>query len=406
MAASTTPRLLSLPEHILHLARACRGAGGRLYVVGGSVRDALLSRRSRDHDLEVHGLTHAELLAVLEGLGPTKEVGQGFRVFKVRLGKETVDVSLPAQDSDSLEDAARRRDLTINALAYDPLEDELVDPVGGERDIREGLLREVDPVTFAEDPLRVLRVGRFMGSLGLQPTPGLTALCRTLSLAQVPRERVQIELERLLLEAPAPAAAVGWLHEVGALAQVHPRLARAGARPEALDRAAALRRHAGKLPRQAALMWTVLLAPGKDGVAGLFDLLRVGRRRGFPLGPTVLRLLEQGLELPEPCTDEVLLRASETLEVGLWTLAAQAWSGSPEAREAWLRSHALGVAREALPPLIGGRQLLDAGVPHGRPVGELLEAVREAQLTGAISTPAEAHSLAMRLWSTRSDQPH
>lgn len=406
MAASTTPPLLDLPGHILDLAQACRRAGGRLYVVGGSVRDALLQRSYHDHDLEVHGLDHADLRAVLASLGPTKEVGQGFRVFKVRMGKETVDVALPAEDSDSLDDAARRRDLTVNALAYDPLEDQLVDPVGGTADLRAGLLREVHPHTFAEDPLRVLRVGRFMGSLGLRPTPELTALCRSLSLEGLPQERMRIELERLLLESPAPSEAVAWLHEVGALAAIHPRLAQAGSHPEALDRAAGLRPHAGELPRKAALMWSIFLGPDPDGVAPLFEQLRVGRRLGYPLATTILRLVERGFTLPAPCTDEVLLRAAEELEVGLWTLAARAWTGTEAAREAWLRAHALGVAREALPPLLGGRQLLDQGVPHGRPVGELLEAVREAQLTGAISTPVEAHSLAMRLWSTRSGQSH
>ena len=408
------PPILQLPAHILDLARACALAEGRLWVVGGSVRDVLLQRPSHDHDLEVHGLSRRTLERLLRKLGPTREVGLHFPVYKVKVGEEILDVSLPLErrtgeasrgsstvdPEGSLREAARRRDLTINAMAYDPLEDRIADPYGGVEDVEKGVLRAVDPETFVEDPLRAFRVGRFYATLGLKPEPELTALCRTLPVSELPPERVQIELERMLLESPGPGQAVTWLREGGLLAAVHPRLAQAGARPEALDRAASVREHAGEVPRQAALMWTCLLGPPSAGVTELFETLRVGRRQGYPLGPTVVRLLAQGLELPRPCTDTHLRQVADQVEAGLWCLTTWAWGGEEAARDAWLRTHALGVAREPLPPLLTGRELLASGVPHGQAIGRLLAAVREAQLEGRLEQASEAHAFAMRLWSS------
>jgi len=81
----------------------------------------------------------------------------------------------------SIEEAARRRDLTINSMAKDPLTGEIVDPFGGVKDIKNGVLRATDPETFIEDPLRVLRVMQFAGRLGFTPDEGLVKICQNLT---------------------------------------------------------------------------------------------------------------------------------------------------------------------------------------------------------------------------------
>lgn len=126
-----------VPNAILELCRAIGQAGGRALLVGGSVRDRLLGLPWKDFDLEVYGLSAEALKAVLERFGEVNTVGEAFTVYKLRLNEWEVDVSLPRRETKSgrghrgfliegdpflsFEEAARRRDFTINAVFYDPL---------------------------------------------------------------------------------------------------------------------------------------------------------------------------------------------------------------------------------------------------------------------------------------------
>ena len=160
------------------VAEAVRAAGGRALVVGGWVRDRLLGRESKDLDIEVFGLPGDVLRDVLGRLGRVEPVGNSFPVFKLAgIGDSVIDVALPRRESKagrghrgfvvegdpamSLADAARRRDFTINAIAWDPLTGAYEDPFDGRADLTRRLLRAVDPVTFGDDSLRVLRAVQF-----------------------------------------------------------------------------------------------------------------------------------------------------------------------------------------------------------------------------------------------------
>src|SRR5512144_1227482 len=166
---------LELPAGLRELLAALRAAGGRPYVVGGAVRDALLGLPVKDYDVEVFGLPLERLESVLAANGRVDAVGQAFRVFKLSgvPGVEgAVDVTLPRRDSKvgpghrgiavegdpdlPVAEAARRRDFTINAMLFDPATGELADPWQGQRDLQARLLRAVDARTFVEDPLRAL----------------------------------------------------------------------------------------------------------------------------------------------------------------------------------------------------------------------------------------------------------
>src|SRR5207237_9930464 len=122
-----------------------------------------------------------QLRALLDGQGKVDAVGEAFTVYKVRLREASksfvVDVSLPRRESKTgrghrgfvvegdprmtFTEAARRRDFTINAMMYDPLTDEYIDLYGGRDDLKNGVIRVVDPATFVEDSLRVLRAMQF-----------------------------------------------------------------------------------------------------------------------------------------------------------------------------------------------------------------------------------------------------
>ena len=139
-----TPVALPLARDI---ADAVRAASGRALVVGGFVRDRLLGIDAKDLDIEVFGIPADRLPELLAPFGRVQAVGQSFPVFKVG----TIDVSLPRRESKtgrghkgftvhgdpmlSFEDAARRRDFTINSMGWDPLTDEYLDPFGGRRDL-------------------------------------------------------------------------------------------------------------------------------------------------------------------------------------------------------------------------------------------------------------------------------
>src|SRR6201991_3165924 len=150
----------------------------RVYSVGGAVRDELLGLAVKDRDWVVVGSTPEEM----ERLG-YKPVGRDFPVFlhpetheeyalarterKVARGYKGFTVH--AAPDVTLEQDLARRDLTINAMARGE-DAELVDPYGGERDLRAGLLRHVSPA-FVEDPVRILRVARFAARYGFTIAP-------------------------------------------------------------------------------------------------------------------------------------------------------------------------------------------------------------------------------------------
>src|SRR5499427_5701049 len=155
------------------IAESVRAATGRALIVGGWVRDRLLDVPSTNLDIEVFGVPADRLRTLLEPFGRVEAVGASFQVYKVG----GVDVSLPRRDSKagrghrgfavtgdpsmSIEEAARRRDFTINAISWDPLTSEYLDPFHGRDDLKRRLLRVVDPSTFPDDSLRVLRAVQF-----------------------------------------------------------------------------------------------------------------------------------------------------------------------------------------------------------------------------------------------------
>src|SRR5688572_14552597 len=133
-----------------------------------------MQRSAKDWDLEVYGVAPERLREILDRFGPVNVVGEAFTVYK--LGAH-LDVSIPRRERKSgrghrafviegdpsmtFEDAARRRDFTINAILQDPLTGELIDPFGGQKDIDAYVLRAVSAETFVEDSLRVLRAAQF-----------------------------------------------------------------------------------------------------------------------------------------------------------------------------------------------------------------------------------------------------
>ena len=211
----------SLPGAVLELARRIETRGGRALVVGGWVRDRLRGEEPADLDLEVHGLAEAALDDALSEQGQVHVVGKAFAIRRVRGLDADVSWVAPSAEGGDLDDtyarAARRRDLTINAMAFDPLAARVLDPFGGRDDLERGRLRATDAARFGDDPVRALRTAGLAARLEMSPDEELLALCAAQDLGPVPGERLMLEWSRLLLRAPRPSTALDWLLQMSQL---------------------------------------------------------------------------------------------------------------------------------------------------------------------------------------------
>ncbi len=460
---------IELPGGLERLLAGLRGAGGRPYVVGGAVRDGLLGIPTEDWDVEVFGLPAEALETVLAAQGRVDAVGQSFRVFKLS-GVEgvdgVVDVSLPRRDSKvapghrgiavtgdpflPLEEAARRRDFTVNALMLDPATGDLLDPWGGRRDLEARVLRAVDPATFGDDPLRALRAVQLAARFELRVDEATAALCASMPLAELPRERVFGEIEKLLLKARRPSIGLALLAEWGMLPVVAPELVPLATTPQdpewhpegdvwthtlqVVDEAASLL--AGlehDRPRRLAVMLgalchdlgkppTTKLEDGRVRSRGheeaglppttsLLDRWNVHTLSGYDVRGQVLALVAQHLKPGqlyddrERVSDGAIRRLARKVEADLLYRVSRAdclgrrpGRFEPVAME-WFRERVrqLDVALRPPEPLLKGRDLLELGMRPGPQVGHVLQAVYELQLDGQVASLEDARERARRM---------
>jgi tRNA nucleotidyltransferase/poly(A) polymerase len=225
-------------REVLHaMATAVRARGGRALAVGGCVRDELLGRTPKDFDIEVFGVPADDLRTLLEAFGRVDLVGESFAVYKVA----GLDVALPRRESKtgrghkgfaiegdphlSIEDAARRRDFTINAISRDLLTNEIVDPFRGQDDLRARRLRVVDADRFGDDSLRVLRALQFTARFNLTVDAGTRAVLQSIPVDDLPAERVWGEIEKLLLLPDRPSVGFTLAHDLGLVTRLWPEMA-------------------------------------------------------------------------------------------------------------------------------------------------------------------------------------
>ncbi len=170
------------------------------------MRDRLLERPVTDVDLEIYGLDPERFAQAMERLG-AQGVGRSFYVYKYG----DLDIALPRKERKVApghrgfavepavdeREATRRRDFTINAMMYDLKEEEILDYWSGLEDLAARRLRAVDPATFVEDSLRVLRGMQFAARLGFRIEEMTCRLCRTIPLDDLPGSRIFGEFEKL-----------------------------------------------------------------------------------------------------------------------------------------------------------------------------------------------------------------
>ena len=436
----------------LDVARAVRDAGGRALIVGGWVRDRLLGHEAKDIDLEVYGVEAGALKALLAQFGAVNAVGESFTVYK--LGE--LDVSLPRRESKvgrghkgfevvgdpslPVAEAARRRDFTINAIAFDPLTEEYLDPFGGRADLDARVLRVVDPATFADDSLRVLRAVQFAARFECTLDPATAALCAAIPLDDLPAERIWGEVEKLLLRGVRPSIGLTLARTLGIVSRLWPELHALIDCPQEPDwhpegdvwihtlmvvDDARLRLDDLDHPRQVTVMLGALThdlgkpsttafedgrirskgheAAGVAPATALLDRFNVHTLDGFDVRHHVLGIVAYHLapgmwsKAPTPVGDGAFRRLAAKVDLELLARVADAdCHGRGGAFDCsatgWFleRARALGVQHAAPKPLLMGRHLIELGVAPGPQMGALLRDIYEQQLDGVITTVDEA----------------
>jgi tRNA nucleotidyltransferase (CCA-adding enzyme) len=454
---------------VKNLSEAVRERGGRALLAGGWVRDYVRGVESIDYDIEVYGMEPAVLRELLDSLGKVDAVGEAFTVYKTRLRDRelrstfVVDVSLPRRESKtgrghrgfvvegdphmSFAEAARRRDFTINAMMYDPLSGEIIDLYGGRADIERKVVRVVDPETFVEDSLRVLRAMQFAARFEYSIDPATISLCRSIDLSDLPAERIWAEVEKWLLQSARPSLGLIAARDLGVTRQLWPELHALIDCPQdpvvhpegdvfvhtgmVTDEARKLIDDLPK-PKQVAVMLAALchdlgkplVTKTEDGrikardherlsvalTEQFLDRLKLFTLDNYDTRRQTLALVEhhaaphQWFKTPGAIADGMFRRLALKVDLDLLYRVAladclgRAGNFKPDAEEWFIaRARELGVEERAPEPLLMGRHVLDLGFRPGPRVGEITRAVYEMQLDGEVATLAQAIEAAKRM---------
>ena len=437
------------------IAEAARREGGYALIVGGYTRDVVLQRMGhdvvpKDLDIEVYGLAFERIATLLQRLrpGPLDVVGAAFGVIK--FGR--LDVSLPRRDSKvgpghrgfhiegdptmPVEEASRRRDFTINAMAHDPLTGALIDPHGGVEDLRRRTLRATDPAYFGDDPLRVLRAMQFAARFGFSIDADTAALCRQLDMRELPRERIGEEWLKMLQKARRPSTGLAVARDLGVLAQLHPELDALIDVPQepqwhpegdvwthtemVVDEAADIVQRESLVGDEALVILLGALCHdlGKPATTAFDEARgRITAHGHEPAGVTPTKSFLRGINVrqdivrkvgqlvryhlyPAMNTDpsEASLRRlatrlfPATIRELVWVSEADQrgravpWSGFPSGEALVERATTLAVADAPAPPVVRGRHLILWGLDPGPEFGVILRQLYEAQLEGVVTT--------------------
>ena len=461
---------MQIPDQVLEIARAMRDHGGRALLVGGCVRDELMGAPPKDWDLEVYGIEPAKLREILDQFGSVNVVGEAFTVYK--LGAD-LDVSIPRRERKtgrghrgffiegdptmSTEQAASRRDFTINAILQDPLTEEIIDPFHGRDDLNRGVLRRVSPHTFIEDSLRVLRAVQFAARFEFRIEPETVELCRSIDITDLPAERIWGEVEKLLLRARHPSIGLGWMHALKVLDQLFPEMkALIGVQQEpewhpegdvwihtrlTVDRARELIDDLAYAQQVTVMLAALAHDFGKPattefidgrlrsreheeaGVApteSFLDRLNIHTLDGYDVRAQVIAIVRDHLKPGEfykkrrEVSTGAFCRLARKVDLDLLYRVAKADSLGRNAanvpREQWYTAEAqdwfiervreLELQHGAPAPILLGRHLLEMGMQPGPRVGEITKAVYEMQLDGRVVDLDDAKQAAKEMMST------
>jgi tRNA nucleotidyltransferase (CCA-adding enzyme) len=394
---------------------------GSAYLCGGWVRDHILGVENKDYDIEVHGVPVEVLKNFIGSYYDSDIVGESFKVWKVYMldddkNRITVDVSIPRLDKKvaeghkgfevvgdpflPVEEACRRRDFTMNSMLYHILDNEIIDPYGGQEDIKNKIIKAVDPETFVEDSLRVLRAMQFAARFNFSIDADTVKLCQGIDLSDLPAERLWVEIEKWLLS-KHPGKGLNYFYQLNIASQLCPKSswgdANAQCVADALDILAASEgSYFTSLTKAEKIVVSLYLLSdlfwSSVELGKFLERLKLFTIDGQDVRKMVLALSSL---YNVPVTDSDIRRFSLLVPIYLFCVAQMVSSlslgrSSYWARELFGKAETLNCAYAPLKPLLMGKHVLELGVPQGKFVGEICKAVFELQLDGKISTVEEA----------------
>ncbi|MEH2088305.1 CCA tRNA nucleotidyltransferase [Nostoc sp.] len=399
------------------------------YMVGGAVRDAILGRTREYLDLDF--VIPSKAVKVARAIAHHYKAGFVLldakrQIARVVFPHATADFA--QQEGDSLEVDLHRRDFTVNAIAYNPHTQEIIDPLQGYVDLQQGILRMVSPANFEDDPLRLMRGYRQAAQLGFTIEPATQAAIRSLAshISKVAAERVRVEIGYLLANSQGtPWIATAW--EDGLLAPFFKN-----ATPESLLKLAAVDTAAALLTENWQQLGAQLQEYVRDSIKTTWlaiaklaclvnsdpelaeiELQELTYSRAEIRGvTTVLKLLPQfqvvDMSLREQYflfhNADIVFPATAVLAVAINNLIEAISGDKPlhtavETKSLSYQVLAPLIDRYLNPndaiahptPLVSGKELIATlDIPASPIIGQLLTEIGVAQAEGKLSTPAEA----------------
>jgi len=397
-----------------------RDADYEAYWAGGCVRDDQMGRTPKDYDVATSA-TPAQVREVF-GRRRTLPIGAAFGVIAVRGPREAglIEVATFREDAtysdgrrpddvvfSTAENDAQRRDFTINGMFFDPLEDRVIDFVGGAVDLQAGVIRAIgDPHhRIAEDKLRLMRAVRFAATYGFEIEPvTYAAVCQhAAEVNVVSAERIAMEMQRMLKHA-SRAAAVQLLRNTGLLVQILPEPFRPAFESDTPAWAQSQQMLSGlqnpSFPLAlAALLWAAGGQHDGAAVEETCNRWKLSNEDSNLTGYLLHRCHEilASHQAPWPQLQRLLI-TPEVHQLMTFSHAVATATGAGAACVEHARTRLALPATDLNPlPILNGNDLKEAGVKPGPQFKQLLEAVRNAQLEKQISTTAEAVELARQL---------
>jgi tRNA nucleotidyltransferase (CCA-adding enzyme) len=391
-----------IPKKLLQIAEDISFEGGRVFLVGGFVRDSLLGVNSeaRDFDIEVYSINQEKLLAILSRHGKPNLIGKAFGVIHLARQGIHYDFSFPRTENKtgighrafevqtnpnlSFEEAARRRDFTINAMGMELPNLELVDPYNGSRDLKEKVLRHVSGA-FAEDSLRVLRGVQFAARFELRAAKETIELCKTLSLNDLSRERIEEEFRKWLLKGVKPSLGLEFFCDVG-LQKMFGEIGLEENLGNILDSLAKQKNNLSPQEAEIIMFAGLLCLPSAKPV----DFLR----KWVPINVLLKKVPELLNSLPLlnlSCKSDLRKCALKADGLKLPAILKSAIQNNAEIYgEAQKVGNEMGIWENAPEPFITGQMLLDMGLKPGPKLGQIIKRIFEMQLNGEIKSKEEA----------------
>ena len=386
------------------IAEVAAERGLQAYLVGGSVRDALLGLTISDIDVTAAGATPEFAHAIANALGGEVVAHSQFNTFALNIADKRIDLAmarretyahpgaLPTVSPGSMDDDLARRDFTINAMAVsiNPASwGDLLDPFDGSADLRQSIVRTLHDAGFRDDATRILRAVRYAVRLGFTlDTHTRHLLRRDLThLGAISGARIRHEFERIFRERRA-VSTLDVMQQLGVMRVVHPALA---LDPHTLE---ALRRAADHPYADKTALFLSILAYGMSArdKAVFTERLRLTSRLAHVVQDTgAVRnwLQEFKRSTGEISRSEVYMRLREFSQAAILGCALFDDGAATQRLTLFLRE------LRYVKPILNGNDLLELGVPQGAQIGELLHDLLVARLDEKVKTRGDEISLVL-----------